>query len=440
MKIGNAIDRLFFAPVSTKGFGLMRIAFGLIALGSFLPQWTSITRFYSDDGILPRTLLDQFLRTEMRFTVFEWIGDPTLVFLVYLFFLACLVFVTLGIFTRPAVFASVLLMFSFHERTPMILAGGDTLIRHIGFVLLLSPCHRSYSLWNLHRRLRIFLKTRKEAPALTMPAWPYRLLLWQVIMMYVGSAWTKFLGSMWWDGSAMGITIHHEHFARFPDWFTDRLALWSPFFSHLTLAIQLLWPLILVLPIVHFFFPVIRRHITTGRIKRLAILGGIVIHGGILILMEVGSFSWVVFAAYIGLLLEEDFKAIRGSITRWIRKPVYVLYDGHCGLCMRTTFGFLTLDGLHVVAPIDFHDQTQRKKIAPDVTLKELDKALHIKLPNGSYRKGFSAFRRLSWYLPWLWPVVPFMYLPGATFIGDRAYESVARRRKRCTHEDCKIG
>src|SRR6185295_19314943 len=83
-------------------------------------------------------------------------------------------------------------LFSFHEFDPMILGGGDTLLRNIGFILLIAP----------------------SSP--TMSAWPYRLLLWQMIALYTTSFWYKLLGHMWMDGTAVLAALHHPVFSRFP--------------------------------------------------------------------------------------------------------------------------------------------------------------------------------------------------------------------------------
>jgi hypothetical protein len=63
---------------------------------------------------------------------------------------------------------------------------------------------------------------------------------------------------------------------------------------------------------------------------------------------------------------------------------------------------------------------------------------MHIKLPDGTYRTGFDAFRTLCWHLPPLWPLAPFLYIPGIPLLGRRIYARIAENRKKCTHEACK--
>ncbi len=118
---------------------------------------------------------------------------------------------------------------------------------------------------------------------------------------------------------------------------------------------------------------------------------------------------------------------------------ISIFYDSHCGLCRRTMRLLKRLDWFGKLRPVDFHNHDERRRYAPEIPEAKLDKVIHMRFPNGKTMKGFSAFRDLAWRLPALWPVAPFLYLPGAKLIGDRIYARIAERRKKCTHEDCKM-
>lgn len=118
---------------------------------------------------------------------------------------------------------------------------------------------------------------------------------------------------------------------------------------------------------------------------------------------------------------------------------ITVFYDGHCGLCLRSMRALRALDWLGRLRFVDFHDEEQRHRFAPEVPVDDFDRALHVRHADGRTLTGFAAFRALVWYLPSLWPVAPFLYLPGVKPIGDRVYGGIAERRKRCAHERCRI-
>ena len=116
---------------------------------------------------------------------------------------------------------------------------------------------------------------------------------------------------------------------------------------------------------------------------------------------------------------------------------ISVLYDGACGFCRRSVRVLFALDWLHQLRPVDFRAEQERNRWAPEIPFEDLDRALHVKFPNGKTLHGFRAFRALAWHLPLLWLIAPFLYLPGARPIGDVIYARIAERRKKCTHESC---
>ncbi len=115
-----------------------------------------------------------------------------------------------------------------------------------------------------------------------------------------------------------------------------------------------------------------------------------------------------------------------------------VLFDGRCGLCRETITWLRRLDWLSHLAYVDIHDTERRMGIAPDVPFDVLNAAMHVRLPDGSYRRGFRGLRALSWHLPLLWIMGPFLYLPGVAWAGDRIYRWIAART-RCT-AGCRVG
>jgi predicted DCC family thiol-disulfide oxidoreductase YuxK len=57
---------------------------------------------------------------------------------------------------------------------------------------------------------------------------------------------------------------------------------------------------------------------------------------------------------------------------------------------------------------------------------------MHLLTPDGSkIYHGFEAFRWMAWRLPLLWPLAPFLYLPGMKPLGQRLYLLIARNRFR---------
>lgn len=72
----------------------------------------------------------------------------------------------------------------------------------------------------------------------------------------------------------------------------------------------------------------------------------------------------------------------------------------------------------------------QEFEVLPDgLTRDDLDSAMYLLDDGGRLHGGFFAVRRLSVLLPPLLPIAPFLWLPGARFLGVRVYGFIARNR-----------
>jgi predicted DCC family thiol-disulfide oxidoreductase YuxK len=108
-----------------------------------------------------------------------------------------------------------------------------------------------------------------------------------------------------------------------------------------------------------------------------------------------------------------------------------VVYDGLCRFCIRSIRVIRSLDVLRRVA---FHDANDREAVAaafPALADADLDDAMYAVDARGRRYRGFYAFRRLAWALPPVWWLIPLLYVPGVSFVGERIYGYIARNRSR---------
>ena len=441
--VRHAWQHFWFRPVTADGFGMMRIAFGLCALTVYLLQMPYIWYYYSDKGIFPPQLVSVMLRHGWRFSLLDFIHTPLSVSILYSVLIAALVCVTIGIFTRGALLVTAFLLFSFHEYSIVMLDGSDTILRLICFILLLAPSGRAFSLESALSRFGSWQTHGHDTPHTNrqMPIWPYRLLLWQMICLYVSSAIGKMQGDMWWNGTAVQSVLLHPWFSRVPPTLVHA---WvepiSPILTIFTVLVQILWMGILILSLLRWLLPPpSRRFVPVDAYKRSMIFCGVLLHGGIAIFMDVGVFSYAMMTAYLGLLIDADFEALRGMFNGTTKPTVTILYDGQCRLCRRSIGMLSMLDWLHRLRLVDFHDAGARKKIAPTTSLASLKHAMHAKLPNGKLAAGYFAFRATTWHLPFLWLLAPLLYIPGVTPIGKAVYAKIAANRLQCSDGNCRL-
>lgn len=431
-----SIDRFFFRRISASGFGLMRIAWAATAFLFLLFQWNDVGFFYSNAGIIPPELSTSSFRNDFRFTVFNYVTDPAAVFVVYLCTLLVLLSTIVGWKTRITTILSALLLFSFHERNLLPLGGGDTVLRNFGFLLMIAPQISAFSLDRARKQWQQWEDSKTLLSPMTMSIWPWRLLLWQFLVIYIFSALDKASGNMWWQGTAVASALHHPHFARWPMPVMDVISILSPLLSYATLVFEFGWLLMLIpRPLAAALPQIAKPH----AVRRALLLGGVLFHGSIFVLMDVGSFSVAMLSGYFGLLIDEDFIDLRNWINSKYanrKSEIVVLYDAACRLCRRSMFVMLLLDNLHRVKAINFRDGTLRRQHAPEIPIKDLDRSMHIKIRSENF-SGFDAFRKLAWHLPLLWPFIPILYIPGIPKVGRVIYARIAANRKRCSDGFC---
>jgi predicted DCC family thiol-disulfide oxidoreductase YuxK len=432
-KVLSAIDNFFFTKISATGFGLLRMAWGAVIFCWMLSMWQDVPLYYSNDGLVPPELFSLQFRNAYRFTLLNIITDPTSVWMLYILLLFASVMTCIGYVPRFFTVVTVLLFFSFQERNLLPLGGGDTVLRLVGFILAISPELRACSVHRLQEQWLHWKSTKSMLSPLTMSVWPYRLLLWQTLIIYVYSGLEKTTGSMWMDGTAVEVFFHHVNFFRWSKIVGDLLSPFSTFVSYFTLLFEFLWLILLVPKTLLERIP----FLSYGSVKRCLLLYGFLFHLAIFLLSDVGIFPFAMLTLYFGLLTDDDFSAVRKKINRNWKGRIAILYDGKCSLCLRSVLALMQCDFLRRLHPINFHDVQARKKISPTLKRSELDAALHIVTPSKRTEKGFRAFRLLCWHLPLLWILLPFLYLPGSTSTGDRVYSWIAARRKPCIDGEC---
>ncbi len=411
----------------------MRAGWAGTALFFFLLNIRDTAFYYSDEGLLPTQLGKQFIfRGDYRFSVLDFASPETA-----WFWSAVLVFTLtlslLGLVPRLSTIISAALLICFHERNLLPLAGGDTVLRVTGVLLAISPGIGAFGLSRLPLQWQHWQRTRELLPAPNAPIWPWRLNLWQLCVIYLTSVWDKMLGTMWWDGTAPVSAWHHVHFNRLPLWFMDMMSPYSPLLANGTLIFEWTWALLLIPASLWA-----RIGMNYHRLKRWILLGGLAFHGGILLFMTVGSFPIAMVVTYLGLLTAEDFAAWRRFFNgkRWAHKHLTVLYDGHCPLCRRSAFSLGMCDWLHRVKFANYHERETREHF-PQFALADLNKAMHVVLPNGKTAVGYDGFAALTRHLPALWLAAPFLTLPGISHVGRLVYARIAKSRHNCTDETC---
>ena len=125
--------------------------------------------------------------------------------------------------------------------------------------------------------------------------------------------------------------------------------------------------------------------------------------------------------------------------AKLLARPCLVYYDGRCGFCSALARWLRRADIFGTVELRCSLDATARQA---GLTQLDLDRAMFLLKPKGAAYEGFYAMRQLVLRLPLLWPLVPFLWLPGSALVGVRFYHWVAEHRgamSRCTGAVCRL-
>ncbi|MDE2008592.1 MAG: DUF393 domain-containing protein [Candidatus Omnitrophica bacterium] len=169
------------------------------------------------------------------------------------------------------------------------------------------------------------------------------------------------------------------------------------------------------------------------RTRRSAIILGLCWHVLLILTLGVPAVFFFLFPAQMLLFIHPR------KITDWIaynrrinaQSPrAKVIYDGDCGFCRSS------------IRAVQVMDLWGKLEYVPG--LKGMSE-MRLELPDGKAYGGFFAFRRLTWDLPMLYPMIPLVYFPGAGVIGPLVYRWVARNRyvfpvfHSCTNDGCRL-
>jgi predicted DCC family thiol-disulfide oxidoreductase YuxK len=101
-------------------------------------------------------------------------------------------------------------------------------------------------------------------------------------------------------------------------------------------------------------------------------------------------------------------------------------------LCRKSVGWLRRLDWGHRLSYVDIREQHSLPAHNPPFDPDRLLEEMHLLAPGDpQVYHGFAAFRWMAWQLPLLWPLLPFLYLPGMATLGQRMYLWVARNRFR---------
>jgi predicted DCC family thiol-disulfide oxidoreductase YuxK len=289
-------------------------------------------------------------------------------------------------------------------------------------VLSFTPCGDGWSvdrLWKIYRGRAVADADR------TSPVYGWsRYACWAMIAWpYVANGLSKLQdgGLFWWNPINLRTNLYMDTLKpREYDWVLS---------LHLTHAPDILFALMGLFTLFSetFFGLVLFSRVA----RRIFPIAAIMMHIGIFLLQKILFLDLILLQ-----LVFFDFTAIRKAIGGRLaikRGRLQLLYDGLCPLCCRTV---RLLAGFDLFTRLEFLDfrrldlNDYNRRLGLKLASRDLEEEMYVIFQGKAYR-GFYGYRRIASALPVLWPLAPWLFLPGISSLGELVYGYVARNRLR---------
>jgi hypothetical protein len=287
---------LFFRREDERIYAVVRIGFAVVALLNLISLWPDRQVFFSDSG-----MVDQNVAMSQAYPVylslFGLVRSEAAVTVVMLVTALALVMLMAGVGARLAALWVLVWHVSYIARSPIVVAGWDSVLRCFSFLILVSPMGKCWTLPAiLHGKCR------------TVPAgvWAYGLVLMrlQVLVIYWHAVLARLLhpDPYWRNGEFLSYFML-SHMARWPGkWVLE----YGSLLALGTYAIQFSEAAIPVL-------------LWVKRTRWWGALLGTALHAGIsLFALDLELFWLTMVMSYLAFLRTEDVEGMERLAKRWL--------------------------------------------------------------------------------------------------------------------------
>ena len=296
----RAWNRFWFGPISARPLGVFRIIFGILVLAHLAFISVELDYWYTDAGLLQGDQA-RVVAGPLRYSPLLWVQDPVSVRCVVGVVAAVAVAFVLGWRTRIMGVLLYLGVLSLYHRNLSSNCGPDQLMTIVTFYMMLSPCGAALSL----DARRVSQRRGTVAEPLIVP-WAQRLLQIQLCLIYLASAAFKCHGSAWLGGTAIHFILFNREVRQSNlEW----LANYPVVISVLTQSALLVE---FALAFLLWFRPT----------RKWIALTGVLLHTGIVPLVNVPLFGEQMTALYLVFLAPDELAALLGLFDprRWFSR------------------------------------------------------------------------------------------------------------------------
>jgi hypothetical protein len=323
-------DRFWFSPQDPTTLCFIRICAGLLILYVHITYSWDLLGYVGPKAWLSKEAAD-YVRVEVPiygigtgwddqlrqignghhfWSIFFHVTDPGSIIALHVFFLTCMLMMTLGLWTRYTTVLSWLGAMSYVQRASITVFGLDTMMMIVSCYLMIGPCGATLSLdrWLEKRRARKKGLPVPEVEPSVLANFTIRLFQVHFCIVYFAAGTSKLLGPSWWSGTSLNMVMLNAEFAPlhtapyyyFMKFLAEHRWLWETFISaHIvgTLVLEIGFPFLVWVP----------------RWRWAMICGSVMLHTGIALIMGLTTFS-VIMVCMVSSFIPPE--VIRDLVTR----------------------------------------------------------------------------------------------------------------------------
>lgn len=204
-RVRSAVKRRFRAHlgIDARALAAFRIGLGTVLLGGTLLRATNLRAFYTDAGVLPRSALAELYPVAESLSVHALFGSAEAQAVLFAVAAVAAICMIVGYRTTLATLVSLVLVLSVQGRNPLVLNGGDILLRHLLFWGVLLP---------LDERWAVDATRRSQSGRERVASLATAGILLQVLVVYGVNAVLKHRSDVWQDGTATEYIFHLDQY------------------------------------------------------------------------------------------------------------------------------------------------------------------------------------------------------------------------------------
>lgn len=284
-----------------RSLALARVLLGILLLFDLGTRLSMVTEHYGSQSTLPLTLLSSTRNLSGQFSIFFLNDSLNVTLFLFGVGIVLVILFLIGLKTRVVTILLWLFIVSLHNRNPLVLQGGDIVLRMMLFWGIFLP-------WGKLCSLDWYLMKKRNPESSNLPSYSYFSVgsfafISQLIFIYFFTALLK-SGTQWFpDGTAIYYSLSIDQFLK-------------PFGALLFQAKPLLKPLTLLVWVLEllgwsfYFSPVWQ-----NRLKIVTVVAFVALHFGIGFSMAIGLFPWLMCVYWLALL--------PGSFWKHLDKYIY---------------------------------------------------------------------------------------------------------------------